>query len=97
MQADPKDSQISIRLPDALKRDVTSYAELTGRSKSHVAMEALREYLDWRVPQIEDLREAIAAADGGDFASAEEVDAVVDAYRRGATKQPPTAKTSRRR
>src|SRR5664280_2752098 len=42
------------------------------------AMEALREYLDWRTPQIADLRKAIAAADDGDFASDEEVAAVFD-------------------
>jgi len=75
-----KDSQMSLRLPAGLKDEMATYAALTGRSKSHVAMEALREYLHWRNPQIEDLRKAIAAADAGDFASDEEVAAIVDHY-----------------
>src|ERR1022692_1714604 len=76
MSSQLKDSQMSIRLPDALKEEMATYAALTGRSTHHVAMEALREYLDWRTPQIEDLRKAIAAADDGDFPSDEEVAAV---------------------
>jgi predicted transcriptional regulator len=78
MSSQLKDSQMSIRLPDALKEEMATYAALTGRSTHHVAMEALREYLDWRTPQIADLRKAIAAADDGDFASDEEVAAVFD-------------------
>ena len=80
MPSATKNSQLSIRLPDALKEQTATYAALTGRSTSHVAMEALREYLDWRTPQIEDLRKAIAAADAGEFASDEEVAAVFDRY-----------------
>ena len=80
MASPTKDSQMSIRLPDALKEETVTYAALTGRSTSHVAMEALREYLDWRTPQLEDLRKAIAAADAGEFASDEEVAAVFDRY-----------------
>ena len=32
-------------------------------------MEALSSYLDWRLPQIEDLKAAVLLADQGDFAS----------------------------
>jgi predicted transcriptional regulator len=71
-----KDSQVSLRLPHALKDKMETYAKLTGRSKSHVAMEALSDYLDWRIPQIEDLKAAIAAADAGDFAAEDEVEQV---------------------
>ena len=76
-----KDSQVSMRLPGELKARIESYARLTGRSKSHVAMEALAEYLDWRLPQVADLKEAIAAADRGEFASDDEVQAVFQRYR----------------
>ena len=76
-----KDSQVSMRLPGELKARIESYAQLTGRSKSHVAMEALAEYLDWRLPQVADLKEAIAAADRGEFASDDEVQAVFQRYR----------------
>jgi predicted transcriptional regulator len=74
---DIKDSQVSMRLPGELKAKVETYAQMTGRSKSHVVMEALAEYLDWRTPQIADLQEAVAAADRGEFASDEEVRAVL--------------------
>jgi predicted transcriptional regulator len=68
-----KDSQVSLRLPNALKDKMETYARLTGRTKSHVAMEALGDYLDWRIPQIEDLKAAVAAADAGDFATQAEL------------------------
>ena len=68
-----KDSQVSVRLPNELKDKMETYAQLTGRTKSYVAMEALSDYLDWRIPQIEDLKAAVAAAEAGDFATDEEV------------------------
>ena len=99
MPSELKDSQMSIRLPDTLKAATASYAALTGRSTSHVAMEALREYLDWRAPQIEDLHKAIAAADAGEFANDEEVSAVFDRYARRAPAAPgkPRKSPTRRR
>lgn len=75
-----KDAQVSLRLPTALKGKVETYARMTGRSKSHVAMEALADYLDWRLPQVADLKEAVAAADRGEFADDAEVQRVVDAF-----------------
>ena len=71
-----KDSQVSIRLPNELKDRMQAYADLTGRSKSYVAMEALHDYLDGRMPQIEDLKLAVQAADQGEFADDDEVAAV---------------------
>lgn len=80
MATDTKDAQVSMRLPGNLKARIEIYAQMTGRSKSHVAMEALAEYLDWRTPQITDLKEAIAAADRGEFASDGEVEAVMQRH-----------------
>ena len=84
-----KDSQISVRLPNELKDKMETYAQLTGRTKSYVAMEALGEYLNWRVPQIEDLEAAVAAADSGAFADAQDVEAVLSGY--GEASLPKTA------
>jgi len=78
VRAAAKDDQISLRLPSELKERITSYAQLTGRSNSHVAMEAMREYLAWRMPQVEDLKLAVQAADAGDFASDDEVRAMFE-------------------
>ena len=92
MAATVKDSQVSVRLPAELKDKMETYAQLTGRTKSYVAMEALTEYLTWRTPQIEDLKEAVAAADRGDFASDAEAAAVFARYR---GEKPPAAKPKR--
>jgi RHH-type rel operon transcriptional repressor/antitoxin RelB len=78
--ADLKDAQVSVRLPAELKEQMENYAELTGRSKSYVAMEALSEYLAWRIPQVQDLKAAIAAADRVEFADDEEIEAVFAKY-----------------
>jgi len=80
MVAVTKDSQLSLRVPSELKERMETYAQLTGRSKSHVVMEALGDYLAWRTPQIEDLRSAIQEADRGEFASEGEVAAVFAKY-----------------
>lgn len=78
-----KDSQVSIRLPAELHDGMETYARLTGRTKSYVAMEALRVYLDERMPQIEDLKVAVQEADQARFASDAEVQAVVARHASG--------------
>lgn len=83
-----KDSQLSIRLPNDLKEKMESCAALTGRTKSDVAMEALGSYLGWRLLQIEGLKAAVLAADHGNFASDEEVAAVLARHTR---RKPPRA------
>lgn len=77
MPAALKDSQLSLRLPNDLKDRMEAYAQLTGRTKSYVAMEALGAYLEWRIPQIEGLKAAVLAADEADFATDAEVSAVL--------------------
>jgi predicted transcriptional regulator len=84
-----KDSQVSVRLPNELKDRMETYAQLTGRTKSYVAMEALSEYLGWRIPQIEDLKAAVQAADRGDFADDAEVDALFAKYGRAKAQRKP--------
>lgn len=83
MSADTKpqgQTQFNVRLPADLKNRLETYAQLVGRSQAMVASEALADYLDWRVPQVEALKQAIAAADRGEFASADEVEQFFKAY-----------------
>ena len=75
-----KDSQVSVRLPIELKDQMETYAQLTGRTKSYVAMEALTAYLAWRIPQVADLKEAVAAGERGEFATDEEVNTTFAKY-----------------
>lgn len=70
-------SMMSLRLPDELAQTLASLAKATGRSKSFLAINALREYLDREAWQIAEIQKAVAEADAGDFATDEEVDAVM--------------------
>ena len=97
MNTDLKDSQVSMRLPSELKDRLETYARLTGRSKSHVAMEALTAYFDWRLPQIEDLKQAVDAADAGDLADPAEVQAVLTAFAPQRGTAAPAKRAQRRR
>jgi RHH-type transcriptional regulator, rel operon repressor / antitoxin RelB len=68
--------QFNARFSPELISKLDAYAEMVGQSKAQIAANAIEDYLDWRIPQIEDLKIAIAAADRGEFASDEEVEAV---------------------
>lgn len=73
-KAPPHMAQFNIRLPTELKTRLERYAQLVARPQATVTSEALADYLDWRIPQIKALQQNIAAADRGDFASADEVE-----------------------
>lgn len=70
----PNMAQFNIRLPVELKTRLERYAQLVARPQATVTSEALADYLDWRIPQIQALQQAVAAADRGEFASADEVE-----------------------
>ena len=72
--------QLNLRVSSELKERLDKYAALAGQSKADIAANALSDYLDWRIPQIENLRLAIAAADRGEFASSEQVEATFKKY-----------------
>ena len=72
--------QFNVRVSPELKARLDAYAEMVGQSKATIASNAISDYLDWRIPQTEALKEAIAAADRGEFASDEEVEAVFRKY-----------------
>ena len=69
-------SVLTIRVPEEVHQNLGSLAEMTGRSRSWLAMEAIKEYLEREQWQVSQIREAIVEADAGDFASQEEVVAV---------------------
>lgn len=77
-------SILTLRLETTLKRRLDRLSKAMSRSRSFVAAEAIREYValnDW---QIEETRKAVAEADRGDFASANEVDRTMSKWiRRG--------------
>ncbi len=67
---------MTIRLAPDLKNRLEQLAEATQRSKSFLAAEAIRDFVDLNEWQVGEIREAVAEADREDFASAERVDDV---------------------
>ena len=78
--AAPPKEQLNLRVTPELKERLDKYAALAGQSKADIAVNALNDYLDWRIPQIENLKLAITAADRGEFASDLEVEAIFKKY-----------------
>lgn len=71
---------MTIRLEDDLKQRLDQLAEATNRSKSFLAAEALREYVELNEWQIHEIREAIKEADDGDFASDQTVNETLNKW-----------------
>lgn len=64
---------MTISLEPELKRRFEQLAEVTNRSKSSLAVEALRNFIELYELQIYELKKAVREADSGDFASDQEV------------------------
>jgi RHH-type rel operon transcriptional repressor/antitoxin RelB len=71
---------VSVSLSPEEKALLDQIAAAQSRSQEELASEALREYLKFEVEQIRKIREGIAAADRGDFATDEEVEAFFARY-----------------
>ena len=64
---------MTIRLEPDLKRRLDQLAEATNRSKSFLAAEALRDFVELNEWQIGEIQDALKEADAGDFASEQTV------------------------
>ena len=64
---------MTLRLEDAVKARLDKLADATQRSKSFLAAEAIREFVENNEWQIREIKAAIMEANAGDFASDEEV------------------------
>ena len=67
---------MTIRLEPELKSRLDKLAIATHRSKSYLASEAVREFIELNEWQILELKDAIIEADAEDFASDQEVETV---------------------
>lgn len=72
---------VTLRLDDAVKDKLEKLAESTHRSRSFLAAEAIKAYVDSNEWQIKEIHSAIQEADAGDFASEAEVKAVFDKWK----------------
>ena len=75
---------MTIRVDRKTKSRLEKLAKAMDRTKSYVAAEAIRAYVDLNEWQIAEIRAALREADAGDFASEEEVRAVMKKWKRGA-------------
>jgi predicted transcriptional regulator len=71
------DTTLTIRLPEETKQSLEQLAEATGRSKSFLALDAIRAYLEREAWQVAQIQEAVGEADAGDFATLGEVQRVL--------------------
>ena len=71
---------MTIRLEPELKSRLDKLSATTHRSKSFLAAEAVREFVETNEWQIEEIRNAIKEADGDDFSSDQEVRAVFNKW-----------------
>jgi RHH-type transcriptional regulator, rel operon repressor / antitoxin RelB len=67
---------MTLRLEDDIKDRLEALADATQRSKSYLAAEAVRDYVELNEWQIRETQQALTEADAGDFASAEDVAAL---------------------
>lgn len=72
---------MTIRLDAEVKERLDQLSEATQRSKSYLAAEAIRAFVDTNAWQIREIQAALAEADAGDFASDEEVARVARKWR----------------
>ena len=68
-------STMTIRLDADLKIRLDKLADTTHRSKSYLAAEAVREYIELNEWQLQEIQAAVIEADAGDFASEKSVNA----------------------
>ncbi len=71
---------MTIRLESELKSRLDKLSAATHRSKSFLAAEAVREFIEVNEWQIEEIKDAVKEADAGDFASDQEVQTVFNKW-----------------
>jgi RHH-type transcriptional regulator, rel operon repressor / antitoxin RelB len=77
-------SVLTLRLDPKLKDQLDRLSKATGRSRSFVAAEAIREYVALNNWQIEETRKVLAEADRGEFAGDKDVRRTLKKWTRGA-------------
>ena len=71
----------TIRLDDETLAKLDALAADTDRSRNWLAAKAIENYIELNAWQIERIKQGIAQADRGEFATEEEVEAVFAKYR----------------
>ena len=69
---------INLRLPETLCNQIKELAKGAAKTKRFLAIDALTNYVQSESWQIRDIQEGIKEADAGEFATEEQVKAVLD-------------------
>ncbi len=72
---------MTVRLPLKLRKRLDRLADATERTKSWLAADAIRSYLDLQEWQIQEIKDGIKEADAGEFTTDAEVEAVMSKWR----------------
>lgn len=73
-------STFTVRVDTAAKKRLEKLAKNTGRSRSFLAAEAIKEYLDVNEWQVAGIKAAIESADRGEFIPNDQVKAWVNSW-----------------
>lgn len=77
-------SVLTLRLDPKLKKQLDLLSHAVNRSRSFVAAEAIREYVELNNWQIDETVKALAEADHGDFSSEKDVQRTIKKWTRRA-------------
>jgi RHH-type rel operon transcriptional repressor/antitoxin RelB len=72
---------MTIRVDGEIRQRLEKLSKATSRTKSFLAAEAIRLYLDVNEWQINEIEAGLREADAGDFASEAEVEAIFSKWR----------------
>ena len=72
---------MTLRLEDDVKHRLDKLADATQRSKSFLAAEAIREFVENNEWQIREVKDALKEANAGDFADDEDVAALATKWK----------------
>ena len=75
---------LTIRVDAEIKKRLEKLAKATARTKSYLAAQAVRNYLDLNEWQIAEIKKGIEEADRGEFADDAKVAAFFAKWKRGA-------------
>jgi len=71
---------MTVRLPADLADQLEKLIQATGSNKSAITVAALRQYVEAESGQVQDIKDGIAEADRGEFASDSEISSFFSKY-----------------
>ncbi len=78
---------LQLRLSKATATQIEQLAQATGHDQTEIAQDAVRAYVAFEAEQLAKIHEGIRAADAGDFATDDEMEAAFNLYRSYLTEQ----------